>query len=265
MKVFKIINCEICGKECHSNTIKQHLRTHGVNIPKKEYKEIKYALNHDGLVCQFCGKECKNRNSLCNHERLCKNNPDGQKSPFIEANALGLNIWNKGQTKETNESVAKMSRTLQEGYKSGRLSRYQPMNDPEVREKHKIAVRKAYSKYRENPRKNYKYGRYKGIWCDSSWELAYVLYCIDNNIKFERNKIGFKYIWQESVHTYFPDFYLPDINTYVEIKGRRSDRDNAKQEQFKYNLLVLNCNEMRPILNYVINKYGKNFTDLYDK
>ena len=29
-------------------------------------------------ICQFCGKECKNPNSLRNHERLCKANPNHQ-------------------------------------------------------------------------------------------------------------------------------------------------------------------------------------------
>ena len=29
-------------------------------------------------ICKFCGKQCKNSNSLRNHERLCKENPDRQ-------------------------------------------------------------------------------------------------------------------------------------------------------------------------------------------
>lgn len=32
--------------------------------------------------CKFCNKECKNDNSLRNHERLCKNNPDRQLTPY---------------------------------------------------------------------------------------------------------------------------------------------------------------------------------------
>ena len=30
------------------------------------------------LYCKYCDKECKNDNSLRNHERLCKSNPDRQ-------------------------------------------------------------------------------------------------------------------------------------------------------------------------------------------
>ena len=32
------------------------------------------------LLCKFCSKECKNENSLRNHERLCKLNPDKDES-----------------------------------------------------------------------------------------------------------------------------------------------------------------------------------------
>jgi len=37
------------------------------------------------MECKFCNKECKNGNSLRNHERLCKLNPNCQniKSNFI--------------------------------------------------------------------------------------------------------------------------------------------------------------------------------------
>lgn len=34
------------------------------------------------MNCKFCNKECKNLNSLRNHERLCKSNPNRQKTCF---------------------------------------------------------------------------------------------------------------------------------------------------------------------------------------
>lgn len=35
-------------------------------------------------ICKYCGKECKNNNSLRNHERLCKLNPDKQFTKFMD-------------------------------------------------------------------------------------------------------------------------------------------------------------------------------------
>lgn len=34
------------------------------------------------MNCKFCNKECKNNNSLRNHERLCKLNPNRQLTTF---------------------------------------------------------------------------------------------------------------------------------------------------------------------------------------
>lgn len=66
------------------------------------------------LVCSYCGKECKNVNSLRNHERCCPSNPDrnykngmlGKKgsNQFILAKERGLSIpgaWNKGMIGST--------------------------------------------------------------------------------------------------------------------------------------------------------------------
>ena len=38
------------------------------------------------FICKYCGKICKNDNSLRNHERLCKLNPDRQITCFSDLN-----------------------------------------------------------------------------------------------------------------------------------------------------------------------------------
>lgn len=105
-------------------------------------------------------------------------------------------------------------------------------------------------------------GRYKGIWCDSSWELAYVIYCLEHNIFFKRNWKQFPYIWEGEEHKYIPDFKRN--GTYVEIKGYETERDKAKHEQFPHKLVVLRREEMKPILKYVTDRYGKDFIRLYE-
>ena len=56
------------------------------------------------FICRYCGKECINANSLRNHERLCKQNPNHQESSFIKHNEKIRNgeriAWNKGLTKD---------------------------------------------------------------------------------------------------------------------------------------------------------------------
>ena len=49
------------------------------------------------LLCQFCGKSCKNNNSQRNHERLCKSNPNKQEPTkvFGKRNKPGGNKYTK--------------------------------------------------------------------------------------------------------------------------------------------------------------------------
>lgn len=114
--------------------------------------------------------------------------------------------------------------------------------------------------------KRYKYGTYKGIHCDSSWELAFVMYCLDNDITFSRNTTEhFPYYFNNELHEFYPDFVIGD--TYIEIKNYHSDLTNAKVEQFPRNkkLVVFYYRDMKHYINYVVNKYGKDFIKLYDR
>ena len=53
--------------------------------------------------------------------------------------------------------------------------------------------------------------------------------------------------------------------TYVEVKGYETEQWKSKLSQFSGRLLVLGENEMTPILDYVVEKYGKDFVRLYEK
>lgn len=115
------------------------------------------------------------------------------------------------------------------------------------------------------PNGRYKYGWYNNYWCDSSWELAFLLYHLDNNIIINRNmNEGFTYLFNNKIHTYFPDFIINNI--YYEIKGRWDEKVDAKIAQFPKNktLIILTEKEMKPFIKYCKEKYGKEFYRLYD-
>lgn len=114
---------------------------------------------------------------------------------------------------------------------------------------------------------NYKFGTYKGYECDSSWELAFVMYCLDHNIKITRNKtISFPYVFNGSVHLYFPD-YLIDTNQFIEIKNYISKKFKAKMDYFPsdFKLTIIGKSEIKKFIDYAKRTYGENFTELYDK
>lgn len=107
-----------------------------------------------------------------------------------------------------------------------------------------------------------KKGWYKGFFCDSSWELAYVIYHIDHNINIVRNTEKFQYTYKDRVKNYIPDFIVN--NEYIEIKGYDTDEWKAKLASFPHYIKVLYSVDMKFYIDYAINKYGKDFIKLYE-
>lgn len=108
-----------------------------------------------------------------------------------------------------------------------------------------------------------KSGWYKGYWCDSSYELAWVIYNLEHNIKFERNITTYKYWYKDKEYSYYPDF-IKD-GELIEIKGFLREKDNAKFSAVKDNkLLILFEKDLKTELGYVISKYGVDYIRLYE-
>lgn len=168
--------------------------------------------------------------------------------------------WSKGLKKETNDSILRTSKTLTSKYADGILI-------PSMKGKNhsKESIEKI-SKNGGGCRKGSgrgKKGWYKGYWCDSSWELAFVIYNIERDIYFKRNTEGFKYKFKDKVFNYYPDFIMED-GSYVEIKGYETEKTNAKHNQFPYKLKMLKKEDLIDVFQYVENKYGKDFIKLYE-
>lgn len=79
--------CKFCGKELSSaRSLGGHITCCGNNPnrmtgKKKDFvKKIplpsEYNTDKDDLFCQYCEKQCKNLNSLKQHEIRCKENPN---------------------------------------------------------------------------------------------------------------------------------------------------------------------------------------------
>lgn len=71
------------------------------------------------------------------------------------------------------------------------------------------------------------------------WEVRYAKYLDQNNIKWRRPTEKFKYTFEGKDSYYTPDFYLPEQNLYIEIKGYKVSKDEAKWSQFPLKLQVL--------------------------
>lgn len=149
------------------------------------------------------------------------------------------------------------SRTRSE---AGKLSTYE--HSQETKDKlSKIAKSAGFGGLTNGGGKGIK-GWYKGFFCDSSWELAYVIYCLDHDLNLTRNTEKFKYEFEGLEKNYVPDFICE--GSYVEIKGFNSDEWKAKLGAFPHKITVIYKDEIKFYLDYAKNKYGSNFTDLYD-
>lgn len=208
----------------------------------------------ENCICQFCQGIFKNLLSLRCHERLCKQNPNRVESNWVKRNKSVI-PWNKGKTKETDERLRKISEQ-----NKGQVSW---LKGKHISEETRLKLKAHAGGYRRNCGKGKK-GYYKGIWCDSSWELAFVIFNLEHDIKFERCWEKFEYTFNGQKKHYFPDFKMAD-GTYVEIKGYENELWEAKLKQFPNALKVLKHDEMLPYLTYVKEKYGENFIELYDK
>lgn len=105
-------------------------------------------------------------------------------------------------------------------------------------------------------------GWYKGFYCNSSWELAYLLYNLDKNINISRNKTGFSYFFEGKTLKYYPDFIID--GKYYEIKGYMDKKNKAKIDQFPLELKIIDSSKIKFYLDYSIRKYGEKFWDLYE-
>jgi len=90
--------------------------------------------------------------------------------------------------------------------------------------------------------KVYRYhSKYAGeVYLNGTWELQLAVYFEMNNIEWRRNKTAFTYTFKGKTFKYYPDFYLPDSDTYIEVKGYKTSKDTAKWKQFSMKLEVFN-------------------------
>ena len=247
---------------------------------------------HDGSYGsgRFCSKSCrmayiasKVKNHKCNWNSNKKPKPFGTwKCPhcdFIgetrsklkehqhkEHPQFCINGWNKGLTKETNEIVKlggkRASIALKEGYASGRIKKH--FHSEKFKKEQSIRAKKRklggwYSSKRIE---------YNGISMQSTYEVTVAKSLDENKIKWER-PAPFQYEMNGEQHRYYPDFYLPDYNVYLDPKNdflinhpnprygiKDSDKIHLVEKQNNIRILILDKNNLdwKHIYSIIVNK-----------
>lgn len=252
------VECEICNQLVAKKFIILH---HTTNCQKYLYQTVYIKQIEKQDNCKFCNKLCKNNNSLSNHQRLCKLNPERSVSHFEtitrelrtsyvdNTRYVGSNQYIKAKLL----GLPKPQLSDETRQKISTINRLQVWDD-ERRARHSLAMKKAVldnplSYSSNNVCGRVKITEYNGEKFHGSWEVIVAKWLDDNNILWERNTESFPYFWEGSIHQYFPDLYLPTKAVYLEIKGYERDRDLAKWYNFPKKLVILKANEIKDIQN----------------
>ncbi len=220
--------CKTCGKEFF-----------------QDYRKDKYYIRKDPIP-KFCSQNCANTRKFT----VEQNKKKGRRSHPSTRSAIGPYI----------EKICPICNTKFYVFLSSSRRIFcskKCYNHPEAK-KHVIHNSGG---YREGSGRS-KSGYYKGIYCGSTYELAYLIYQLDNRIPIER----FPHQLRDSKDTYMPDFF--QNGKIIEIKGYYSS-------QVEKQLRVAKKNGYEIILKYredLIQEFEwcrahytyKNLWELYD-
>ncbi len=118
--------------------------------------------------------------------------------------------------------------------------------DPEYKTRQSKATKGKTGGYRKGGgAKHHKGDYYNEIWMDSSWEIMMATRFDELKINWERNNSIF-FLWVDEnnmKHKYYPDFYLPKFDKYIEVKGfwtiKIRDKMNRVIKQNSFDLEIL--------------------------
>lgn len=212
------------------------------------------------MFCKYCGKECKNPNSLHNHERLCASNPNKDESNLIAFYNTNSDIKHKNRYTKAKENGIKYEdkkETLD------KLSKSFKGNHHTEYTKQKIS----------NSRKKYLEDHPEQIgWkINHSSKMSYPeKYFLQ---VFEKEGIPVKY--HKYIGRYELDFYNENFNKYIEIDGEQhfSDKmilhDKIRTEYLENlgwkgirvrwsDFVKLSCEEKRSVISSIKDFIGKN-------
>lgn len=177
------------------------------------------------MLCAHCDKDFVSTSSYKNHVRRCPKNPDK---------------INEVLSPVGREKLRKMAKEHNE----------KQWSDVAFRAQHKESMARAVKNnpesYTSSNRGRTKQIEIDGIKLQGRWEVAFYTWAKEQGLNPQRSTESFAYTWQGE-RWYHPDFYLPTLDLYVEVKGYETDRDRAKWLHFPKKLAIIRAKEIEEI------------------
>ena len=249
-------SCVNCKEKFTTNNLNKHYIRCIIKGGKGKFTKLPHP---ETLNCPYCDKQCKNTNSFRQHTIRCRENPHKIKFPnnlreYVtkvksgEIVKLNKNQWSDPNFKVSPDTSLKSLATKR---KNGTLNwtDEQRLNQSVSM---KRAVKQNPDSYTSSNRGRTRQIEKYGIKFQGTWELAYYECCLATSLKVERCTERFEYEWN-GIRTYNPDFYLPESDTYIEVKGYETDRDRAKWRDFTGRLLVIRKMDIMSMKQFLVN------------
>ena len=198
-----MFSCPICRKEFETGPKHGgHISSHNRKPrPKTSSKKENVGTPRN---CQYCGKEFGSR-SIGAHVIGCKLNP-------------------RFESYQKRRSQSAKNRRYSQEYR-------EKMSETIMKKVEKGTWHLSFSKSRTH--------EYKGVKLHGLWEVKFAMNLDDKNVEWRRPTEKFPYEFEGKTRNYTPDFWVPEIDSYVEIKGYTTPKDEAKWKQFPMKLIVL--------------------------
>lgn len=195
-----MFSCPICQKEFETGPkLGGHMSSHNRKPRTTKKRAVGTPRN-----CKFCNKEFASK-SIGAHVIGCKSNPRFNVYSEKRSIAAKKQIWSKEKREKHSQTIMKK---IEDG--TWHLS---------------------FSKSRTHV--------YKGIKFHGQWEVKFAMNLDDKKVEWRRPSEKFQYTFEGKTRNYTPDFWIPEMNAYIEIKGYTTPKDEAKWSQFPLKLIVL--------------------------
>lgn len=239
LKVKVMVICEKCGMELKNKAgLSQHIKT----CSGEEKKDNSIYLKNGIYVCPYCGKSFS-KYGIHHHINFIHLN--------VKNAMKGSKAWNKGLTAKNNSIVEKYSTTLRKRFKDEEIvssfkGRHHTLKTKEVISK-KLSI--------NNRGGRCKWFLVNGQKVQGTWERDIAQKLTELGIEWEKIKLGnmsIPYEMEGKKRYYTPDFYLPDFNIFLEVKGfwwgRDREKMNIVMSQTNRNIIIIEEEKYKKIL-----------------
>jgi hypothetical protein len=203
---------------------------------------------HNRINAKYCSTECYGKSKKGYspwNKGLTEEDPRVRKSiDILKICNIGRSPWNKNKKDVyTKKTLKLMSKIKIENPINYWLGKKNPASSKWMKENNPSKKGKLNHNYGK-PATHGKGAYYNGIWMRSSYEIAYAKWLDKNNMKWlyepKAFEITYEYNGKDKEGTYRPDFYLPETDEYIELKGYWRDDAKVKFESFKEQYPMIN-------------------------